>query len=69
MEKLYVDEIDPEGKISTLGLFYSREEAQRVVDLLRANPERTGHRYEIVEAVRHTLDDGQPRGRGAEPHG
>ena len=41
--------------VSTLGLFYSYPEAQKAVDKLRANPERAGYCYEIVEAVRHVL--------------
>jgi hypothetical protein len=55
MEKLYVNEIAPDGKVSTVGLFYSQAEAQQIVDELRANPDHAAHRYEIVEAVRHTL--------------
>ncbi len=55
MEKLYVNEIRPDGAISTVGLFYSLPEAQKIVDLLRANPDRAGNRYEIIEAVRHVL--------------
>ena len=57
MEKLYVNAIAPEGDVSTVGLFYSRLEAQKIVDLLRANPERSGYHYEIVEAVRHVLSE------------
>lgn len=57
MEKLYVNEIGPNGSVSTVGLFYSQPEAQKIVDLLRANPERSGYRYEIVEAVRHLLSE------------
>jgi hypothetical protein len=57
MEKLYVNAIGPDGEVSTVGLFYSQPEAQRVVDTLRANPERSGYRYEIVEAVRHVLSE------------
>jgi hypothetical protein len=55
MEKLYVNEIGPGDEVSTVGLFYSQAEAQNIVDMLRANPERVGYRYEIVEAVRHIL--------------
>lgn len=55
MEKLYVNEIGPDGNVSTVGLFYSQPEAQKIVDLLRASAERIGYRYEIVEAVRHVL--------------
>jgi hypothetical protein len=57
MEKLYVNEIGPGNNVSTVGLFYSQPEAQKIVDQLRANPERTGYRYEIVEAVRHVLSE------------
>jgi len=57
MEKLYVNAIGPEGDVSTVGLFYSRPEAQKIIDMLRANPERSGYRYEIVEAVRHVLSE------------
>jgi hypothetical protein len=61
MEKLYVNAIGPDGDVSTVGLFYSQSEAQKIVDLLRANPERTGYRYEIVEAVRHVLSERNTR--------
>lgn len=64
MEKLYVNEIGPDGAVSTLGLFYSQLEAQRIVEMLRSNPERTGYRYEIVEAKRHTLAE-KPGGQAA----
>jgi hypothetical protein len=57
MEKLYVNAIGPDGEVSTVGLFYSQPEAQRIVDTLRANPERNGYRYEIVEAVRQVLSE------------
>jgi hypothetical protein len=61
MEKLYVNEIAPDGKVSTVGLFYSQAEAQAVVDELRANPDRAAYRYEIVEAVRQILSEKVPR--------
>jgi hypothetical protein len=57
MEKLYVNETAPDGTISTVGLFYSKAEAQGIVEMLRANPDRAGYRYEIVEAVRHILSE------------
>jgi len=57
MEKLYVNAVGPDGEVSTVGLFYSEAEAQRIVDLLRANPERPAYRYEIVPAERHTLSE------------
>jgi hypothetical protein len=55
MEKLYVNEIGPDGEVSTVGLFYSQAEAQKIVDTLRADPDRANYQYEIVEAVRHVL--------------
>lgn len=55
MEKLYVNEIGPDGAVSTVGLFYSRAEAEKIVAMLRGNPDRAGYRYEIVEAMRQIL--------------
>ncbi len=52
----------PDGAVSTVGLFYSQPEAQKIVDMLRANPDRAGYRYEIVEAVRPCVVD---KGRSA----
>jgi hypothetical protein len=60
MEKLYVNEIRPNGEVSTVGLFYSRSEAENIVSQLRSIPDRTGCRYEIVEAVRHVLSVNHP---------
>lgn len=61
MEKLYVNEIGPDGEVSTVGLFYSQAEAQKIVAMLRANPDRAAYRYEIVEAVRQILSENAPR--------
>lgn len=61
MEKLYVNEIGPDGAVSTVGLFYSQAEAQKIVAMLRANPDRAGYRYEVVEAVRQILSEKEPR--------
>ena len=55
MEKLYVNEIRPDGEVSTVGLFYSRSEAENIVAQLRAIPDRADCRYEIIEAVRLVL--------------
>ncbi len=55
MEKLYVNEIRPNGDVSTVGLFYSQAEAENIVAQLRGTPDRGDCRYEIVEAVRHVL--------------
>jgi hypothetical protein len=60
MEKLYVNEIRPDGEVSTVGLFYSRSEAENIVSQLRSIPDRAGCRYEIVEAVRHVLSVNNP---------
>lgn len=51
MEKLYVNEIRPNGDVSTVGLFYSRGEAERIVEQLRSIPEKSSCRYEITETV------------------
>jgi len=57
MEKLYVNEIRPDGDVSTVGLFYSRAEADKIIAMLRDIPERNGCRYEIVPAARHLLSE------------
>jgi hypothetical protein len=51
MEKLYVNEIQPDGKVSTVGLYYSRAEAENVVARLRSIPEKSECRYEITETI------------------
>jgi hypothetical protein len=51
MEKLYVNEKCPDGEVSTVGLFYSRGEAENIVAQLRSLPEKADCRYEIIEAV------------------
>jgi len=51
VEKLYVTEIRPDGEVSTVGLFYSREEAEGVVEQLQGLPEKSGCRYEITETT------------------
>jgi hypothetical protein len=51
MEKLYVHEIRPNGEVSTVGLFYSRGEAENIVTQLRSILEKADCRYEIIEAV------------------
>jgi hypothetical protein len=61
MEKLYVNEIRPDGEVSTVGLFYSRAEAEKIVAMLRDIPERSACRYEIVQAVRHVLSVKDPQ--------
>ena len=62
MEKLYVNEIRPNGEVSTVGLFYSRSEAENIVAQLRRVPEKSDCRYEIIEAVRHVLSVNNSRG-------
>ena len=51
MEKLYVNETRANGEVSTVGLFYSRAEAESVIAQLRAIPEKQNCRYEITEVV------------------
>jgi|GEM_PF-1513703 len=55
MEKLYVNEIRSNGEASTIGLFYSRSEAETIVAQLLRVEEKSDCRYEIVEATRHVL--------------
>jgi hypothetical protein len=57
MDKLYVNEIRPDGEVSTVGLFYSRAEAEKIVAMLRDIPEQSACRYEIVQAMRHLLSE------------
>lgn len=38
MEKLYVNDIRPNGEVSTVGLFYSQAEAENIVAQLRGSP-------------------------------
>jgi len=57
MEKLYVNEIRPDGAVSTVGLFYSQAEAEKIVAMLRAISDRVACRYEIIEAVRAILSE------------
>ena len=61
MEKLYVNEIRPDGSVSTVGLFYSRAEAENIIAQLRNVPERDDSRYEIIEALRHVLSLKDPQ--------
>jgi len=51
MEKLYVNEIRRDGEVSTVGLFYSRGEAETIIAKLQSIPEKADCRYEIVEAA------------------
>jgi hypothetical protein len=51
VEKLYVHEIGPDGQVSTVGLFYSRAEAENVVTQLRNIPAKSSCRYEISETI------------------
>lgn len=62
MEKLYVNEIRSNGEVSTVGLFYSRSEAENIIVQLRRVPEKSDCRYEIVEAVRQVLSVNHSRG-------
>jgi hypothetical protein len=57
MEKLYVNEIGRDGVVSTVGLFYSRAEAENIIAQLSSNPDRSGCRYEIIDAVRQILSE------------
>jgi hypothetical protein len=54
MEKLFVREIRPDGEVSTVGLFYSRGEAEHIVAQLQSVPEKQKCRYEITRVVAHS---------------
>jgi len=64
MEKLYVNEIRPNGEISTVGLFYSSAEAENVIAKLRDIPEKAGCCYEIAEAVAGPGSTNPPQSTG-----
>ncbi len=53
MEKLYVNEIRPDGEVSTVGLYYSRSEGEKVIAMLQSLVEKKDCRYEIVDQNRH----------------
>jgi hypothetical protein len=61
MEKLYVNEIRPDGEVSTVGLFYSRAEAENIVAHLWSIPEKGNCHYEIVEAVAGSPSTSSPK--------
>jgi hypothetical protein len=61
VEKLFVNEIRPHGEVSTVGLFYSLGEAQKVIAQLRSIPEKAECRYEIIEAVPGLRSTNPPR--------
>jgi hypothetical protein len=61
MEKLYVNEIRPNGEVSTVGLFYSRGEAEHIVAQLRSLPEKADCRYDIVEATTGSRSTNPPK--------
>ena len=64
MEKLYVNEVSPNGEVSTVGLFYSRGEAENIVAQLRRLPEKAEYRYEIIEAVAGFASTNPPSQKG-----
>ncbi len=51
----YVNEIRPDGEVSTVGLFYSPAEAAKIVAMLRDIPERIHRPLRNRSAVRHLL--------------
>ncbi len=61
MEKLYVNEINPDGEVSTVGLFYSQGEAENIVAQLRSLPAKRDCRYEIIEAVAGSPSTNPPK--------
>lgn len=49
MDKFYLQEHRPGGEVSTVGLYYSREEVEGVIALLRELPEKQGCEYVLVQ--------------------
>lgn len=45
MDKYYLHERRPDGAISTVGLYYSREEAEDIIAQLRELPEKRDCEY------------------------
>jgi hypothetical protein len=66
MEKLYVNEIRPDGEVSTVGLFYSRGEAESIVAQLQSILEKQNCRYEITETISRRPSK-SPRTEASEP--
>lgn len=58
MDKFYLQERRPDGEISTVGLFYSRQEAAGIIAQLRELLEKQGCEYVLV----------QPGDDAPEPH-
>jgi hypothetical protein len=61
MEKLYVNEIRPDGEVSTVGLFYSRGEAEHIIAQLQSIPEKSDCYYEITDAVAGSPSTNPPK--------
>ena len=63
MEKLYVNEVRSDGEVCTVGLYYSRAEAENIVAQLRKIPEKSACRYEITHALRVSASTNVPNKR------
>ena len=48
MDKFYLEEHRPGGEVSTVGLYYSRQEAEDVIARLRELPEKQDCVYVLV---------------------
>jgi len=65
VEKFYLHEHRPDGEVSTVGLFYSREEAEDVIAQLRELPDKQGCEYVLVRPPDQTPEPDPPsRGSG-----
>jgi hypothetical protein len=53
VDKFYLEEHRPGGEVSTVGLYYSREEAEEVIAQLRELPEKQGCEYVLVRPADH----------------
>jgi len=48
VDKFYLQEQRPDGEVSTVGLFYSRQEVEEVIAKLRELPEKQGCEYVLL---------------------
>jgi len=48
VDKFYLQEHRADGEVSTVGLFYSRQEVEEVIAQLRELPEKQGCEYVLV---------------------
>lgn len=65
MGQFYITEVRPHGEQSTVGLFYSQEEAEAIVRQLESLPGKRGCRYVISTTLPRPAEGAKqpPQGR------